>query len=98
MKSWQLNPLPWAFEVLKRNVEINNLKNVVLVNKALYSVDGLKLRIKDSGVASSISSEGELEVETVTVGSLGKFSLAKMDIEGGRRGGNKGGLEMAELR
>ena len=77
-----VEPLPWAFEVLKRNVEMNNLKNVVLVNKALYNADGLKVRIKDSGVASSISSEGEVEVETVTVDSLGRFSLVKMDIEG----------------
>ena len=49
-----VEPLPWAFEVLKRNVEMNNLKNVVLLNKALYSVDGLKVRIKDSGVTSSM--------------------------------------------
>ena len=52
------------------------------MNKALYSVDGLKVRIKVSGVASSISSEGEVEVETVTIDSLGRFSLVKMDIEG----------------
>ncbi|WOE50953.1 hypothetical protein [Sulfuracidifex metallicus] len=30
-----VEPLPWAFKLLKENVEINNLKNVVLVNKAL---------------------------------------------------------------
>ena len=52
------------------------------MSKALYSVDGLKVRIKDSGVASSISSEGEVEVETVTVDSLDRFSIVKMDIEG----------------
>ena len=92
-----VEPLPWAFEVLKRNVELNNLKNVMLVNKALYSVDSLKVRIKDSGVASSISSKGEVEVETVTIDSLGRFSLVKMDIEGAEEG-NKGGLGMAELR
>ena len=61
---------------------MNNLKNLVLVSKALYSIDGLKVRIKDSGVASSICSEREVEVETVTIDSLGRFSLVKMDIEG----------------
>ena len=77
-----VEPLPWAFEVLKRNVEMNNLKNVVLVNKALYSVDGVKVKLKDEGVSSSLSGEGDIEVETVTIDSLGKFSLVKMDIEG----------------
>lgn len=77
-----VEPLPWAFEILKRNVETNNLKNVVLINKALYSVDGVKVKLKDEGVGSSISGEGEFEVETVTVDSLGRFSIVKMDIEG----------------
>ncbi|QXJ34875.1 FkbM family methyltransferase [Saccharolobus shibatae] len=77
-----VEPLPWAFKLLKKNVELNNLKNVVLVNKALYSVDGMKVKIKDSGVSSSITEEGETEVETITIDSLGKFNVVKMDIEG----------------
>jgi len=35
-----VEPLPWAFKLLKENVETNNLKNVTLVNKALYDIDG----------------------------------------------------------
>ena len=76
-----VEPLPWAFKILKENVEINQLKNVVLVNKALYSVDGVKLNISDEGTGSKLSDEG-IEVETTTIESLGKFSLVKMDIEG----------------
>ena len=33
-----VEPLPWAFEIMKRNVEVNELKNVTLVNKALYDL------------------------------------------------------------
>ena len=76
-----VEPLPWAFEILKRNVEVNELKNVILVNKALYDVDGIKIRISDEGVGSKVSNEG-IEVTTTTIESLGKFSVVKMDIEG----------------
>ena len=34
-----------GLEVLKRNVKMDSLKNVVLVSKVLYSVNGLKARI-----------------------------------------------------
>ena len=67
-----VEPLPWAFEILKRNVEVNELKNVTLVNKALYDADGAKIRISDEGVGSKISNEG-IEVITTTIESLGKF-------------------------
>ncbi|QGA53815.1 FkbM family methyltransferase [Sulfolobus sp. E5-1-F] len=78
-----VEPLPWAFKLLKRNVELNELKNVVLVNKALYFTDGLKVKIRDNGVGSRVDEkEGEIEVDTVTIDSLGKFSVVKMDIEG----------------
>lgn len=53
-----VEPLPWAFKLLKENVEINNLKNVVLVNKALYDVDGVKLKIADEGTGSKIGEKG----------------------------------------
>jgi len=75
-----VEPLPWAFKILKKNVEMNELKNVTLVNKALW--DGqTRIRITDKGVGSSVG-EGDIEVETVSVDQLGKFSIVKMDIEG----------------
>jgi hypothetical protein len=59
---------------------MNELKNVTLVNKALW--DGqTRIRITDKGVGSSVG-EGDIEVETVSVDQLGKFSIVKMDIEG----------------
>ena len=53
-----MEPLPWAFKILKRNVEVNELKNVTLVNKVLYDVDGIKIRISDEGVGSKVSNGG----------------------------------------
>ncbi|WP_286188803.1 FkbM family methyltransferase [Sulfolobus sp. S-194] len=76
-----VEPLPWAFQLLKKNVEMNGLKNVVLVNKALYDVEGVKVKISDEGTGSKIGEEG-IEAETTTIESLGKFSVVKMDIEG----------------
>ncbi|MEJ2779398.1 FkbM family methyltransferase [Stygiolobus sp. CP850M] len=60
---------------------MNELKNVTLVNKALYDEDGIKIRISNEGVGSKVSNEG-IEVTTTTIESLGKFSVVKMDIEG----------------
>lgn len=77
-----VEPLPWAFKILKENVEINGLKNVVLVNKALHSVEGIKVKMRDEGVGSKITNEGYIEIDTVKVSSLGKFNVIKMDIEG----------------
>jgi methyltransferase, FkbM family len=75
-----VEPLPWAFKILKKNVKMNELKNVTLVNKALW--DGqTRTRITDRGVGSSVG-KGDIEVETVSVDQLGKFSIVKMDIEG----------------
>ena len=53
-----VEPLPWAFKILKRNVEVNELKNVAMVNKAYYDVDGIKIRIFDEEVGSKVSNEG----------------------------------------
>ncbi|BFI73760.1 uncharacterized SAM-dependent methyltransferase SSO0838, FkbM family [Nanoarchaeota archaeon] len=77
-----VEPLPWAFELLKKNVEINKLNNVILVNKALYDKDGIKLKLENKGTGSKISESGDIEVETVTIDSLGEFDVVKMDIEG----------------
>lgn len=41
----------------------------------------MKVKVKGSGVSSSISEEVEAEVETTTADSLGKFNVIKMDIE-----------------
>ncbi|WP_229572641.1 FkbM family methyltransferase [Saccharolobus caldissimus] len=49
-----VEPLPWAFQLLKKNVEMNELKNVVPVNKALYDVEGVKVKISDEGTGSKI--------------------------------------------
>lgn len=47
-----VEPLPWAFQILNVNVEENQLKNVVLVNKAIYDVDDEVVKISDEWVGS----------------------------------------------
>ena len=69
-----------GFQNIEGKHRNQSTKNVVLVNKALYSVDGVKLNISDEGTGSKLSDEG-IKVETTTE-SLGKFSVVKMDIEG----------------
>ncbi|BFH72190.1 hypothetical protein SJAV_01340 [Sulfurisphaera javensis] len=76
-----VEPLPWAFELLKKNVEANELKNVILINKALYDED-TTLTLSDEGVGSKLG-EGNLTVNTITIDELGRnFTVVKMDIEG----------------
>lgn len=53
-----VEPLPWAFQLL------NGLKNVALIGKALYNVDGIKVKIADEGTRSKINEEN-VEAETL---------------------------------
>ncbi|WP_409366442.1 FkbM family methyltransferase [Metallosphaera sp. D4-4] len=80
-----VEPIPSAFEILKSNIERNNLKNIMLVNKALYDSKAV-VTMKNEGVGSSVG-EGEIKVETVSIDELvnevgGKITVMKMDIEG----------------
>ncbi|MFQ1020785.1 FkbM family methyltransferase [Tardisphaera saccharovorans] len=88
-----VEPIPRNFELLKKNVEANGLKNVTLVNKALWKEPGM-LKLADEGFASHIASEGVV-VEAVTVddmlAELGRsVSVVKMDIEGAEKYALKG--------
>ena len=84
-----VEPIPWTFQLLKQNVEQNGLKNVTMVNKALYKQSG-KVTLLDQGGSyatdNSHVTEG-VEVEATTVDelltSLGiKVDVVKMDVEG----------------
>ncbi len=91
-KVWAFEPDPDAFELLRRNVELNGYKNVTLVPKALGSEPGtLKLfrhatnrgdhRTYDPG-----DGREAVEVEVTTLdhyfADASRLDLIKMDIQG----------------
>jgi len=101
-----VEPEPGNFEALRRNVEVNGLRNVALVRKALLDEAGKIVRMEGEGVGSRVSDTGS-PVETTTLDELaqeyGSPRILKMDIEGseGRalRGAREAlrGLELAML-
>jgi len=89
----ELNPRRiYAFEPLKENVlflrktiELNNLKNVIIVEKALASKEGTSSMVP-AGSGSFISKQGE-EIELTTLDNFANknslnIGLIKMDVEG----------------
>lgn len=86
---------PSTYNILKRNIKLNNLKNIVLINKAVYSEKkSLTLAVKNGwSMLSSLMTEirsdfnNLITVETETLDNLishinGKVGLMKVDIEG----------------
>jgi len=101
-----VEPEPGNFEVLRRNVETNGLRNVALVRRALLDEAGKIVRMEDEGVMSRVSDTGS-SVETTTLDELareyGSPRILKMNIEGSEGRALKGarealrGLELAML-
>ena len=91
-----IEPDPENLSILKKNIELNNIKNVIIVNKALYRESGNQVKFYQNGVMSKIISyESEtdsayVDVETMTFDDLIsqlkiKPNVLKMDIEGGEK-------------
>ncbi|MEK7090960.1 MAG: FkbM family methyltransferase [Patescibacteria group bacterium] len=91
---YAFEPLPKNFELLKKNVELNGYKNVVLINKAVSDRDGTaKLflsnednfgdqRIYDpEGNRVSISI-GTIKLDTFLKNKEKRINVIKMDIQG----------------
>lgn len=84
-KVYAFEPEPKNFEILKKNIELNKLDNVILEQKALSDIDGvtyLELS-KDSG-QHRLSDHG-VKVESITLDSYfqgGEIDFIKMDAEG----------------
>lgn len=76
-------PAPKTFASLKKNVEINNLNNVVLHNKALGSEnEKIKLTLSKSGL-HNVSKYGDIEVDCVRLDDYVKSAnFVKIDAEG----------------
>jgi len=94
-KVYAFEPEPHNFEILKKNVEINNFKNVILINKAVSDTNGinlLKLDSKNYG-AHSLHSKviphyngKKIKIKTVTLDTFFKnknIDLLKIDVQGG---------------
>jgi FkbM family methyltransferase len=93
-----VEPNPSAFNVLKKNIETNKLKNVIAVNKAVTSKNGkikfeiVKGRTEVGAVKVYKKYRKGLKkiiVDSITLESLckkykiGKIDLLKIDVEGG---------------
>ena len=91
-----IEPDPENIRILQKNIELNNLVNVEIINKALYQEVGKKIKFYQDGVMSQIitgeikTDTNNIEVETITfdeiIAQRGiKPNVLKMDIEGAEK-------------
>jgi len=100
-KVFAFEPDPTNFALLKKNVEINGYKNVVLINKAVSNKTG-KLRLflcennkGDHRIYDSKDGRKFIEIESVKLDDYfknqnDKINFIKMDIQGAEYGAVKG--------
>lgn len=98
-KVYAFEPEAACFKLLKRNIEENSCKNVVLINKALSNKEGkIKFYIdeKDKGLSSMFENKKRASTEVNTEATLldkevtEVVDFMKMDIEGAELNGLKG--------
>ncbi|HUR09946.1 MAG TPA: FkbM family methyltransferase [Flavitalea sp.] len=85
---------PWIFEYLEKNVKMNGLQNVQLLNKALFDKDDVELDFFSPGIKfgkgslAPVFSQEPVKVMTNRVDTIvrqfqfGKVSTIKLDVEG----------------
>jgi FkbM family methyltransferase len=82
---------PWAFQMAKKNVEINEFNSISLINCAIDKEGNKKLRLSmqvtnDGFEAKASDCSGDIEIPTCTLDYLiekyGPFDVLKMDCEG----------------
>jgi len=92
-KVYAFEPDPTTFNILKKNVEINGYKNVILINKAVSNKKGkVKLFLCENNngnhkVYDSKENRKFIEVDCIKLDGYfkdykGKINFIKMDIEG----------------
>ncbi|MBC8251296.1 MAG: FkbM family methyltransferase [Candidatus Nitrosopelagicus sp.] len=95
-KVFSFEPEPKNFEVLKKNISINNIENVILENLAVSNQKGVtKLFISENHGAHSIFNQTThkttgktIDIKTIRLDdyfekkSIGKISFVKIDVEG----------------
>lgn len=88
-KVYAFEPISHNLKYLKKHVDLNNLNNVTVIEKAVSNINGI-IKFEDNGdhCTSHISFEGEIEVESL---SLDHFvfekentppDYLKIDVEG----------------
>ena len=84
-----VEPDPIAYKILQKNVALNSIKNIELINKAASKLEQVFLESShffgDSMTRVSEMNTGSHATETVGLDkliSMGDFSLIKIDIEG----------------
>ena len=85
-----VEPDPQNYKILRENVEGNGIENVTLIEKALYSSSGQKMRFWENRVMSKFSDEDQVDVETETLDDITQQldlhpTAIKMDIEGAEK-------------
>ena len=84
-----IEPDPIAYKILQKNISLNSINNIDVINKAASKLDQVFLQCNkffgDSMTRVSEKNLGSNATETVgldTLISMGDFSLIKIDIEG----------------
>ncbi len=84
-----IEPDPIAYKILQKNISLNSINNIDVINKAASRLDQVFLQSNkffgDSMTRVSEKNLGSNATETVgldTLISMGDFSLIKIDIEG----------------
>ncbi|MDG7037177.1 MAG: FkbM family methyltransferase [Nitrososphaerota archaeon] len=89
-----IEPDPGNIKILKNNIKLNNLKNVEIIDKALYRESGKKIKfnLNDVKIITDKKEEGtkNIEVETTTFDDIItqraiQPHVLKMDIEGAEK-------------
>ncbi|HEY8933871.1 MAG TPA: FkbM family methyltransferase [Cyclobacteriaceae bacterium] len=101
-----LEAAPMVFAYLKRNIEMNGLNQVTLVNKAIADIDGKYVNFYSphdkfgKGSMAPVFTSERVEIETTTLTALTKsfpitdIGFIKMDIEGFEYFAFEGGREL----
>ncbi|RMF32311.1 MAG: FkbM family methyltransferase, partial [Candidatus Nitrosothermus koennekii] len=77
---------PYNYEYLKKNIELNDIKNVIISNKAVSNYKGITF-ISSKGSQSKLTNKG-IKVNVTTIDDLlneyriDRIDALKMDIEG----------------
>jgi FkbM family methyltransferase len=104
-----LEPNEYNFSLLKKNIVLNSLNNIVAVNKGVYSKKGIIPFYQyenGDGIHSIIKTTGEREITNIEVdtldnitseiGIMEKIGLIKIDVEGAEPEVLKGSFSILE--
>lgn len=102
---YAFEPFVESFEILKKNINLNDIKNIVPVNKSLGNIDGERTLYLSGDNVQGITSNAnarkydtELKVEEVTIDTFVKennlnVGYITVDVEGAEKDLLEGGIE-----